>query len=85
MEAGSRTPRNEKMDNKPNQPQAEAAANSVYLTKQQAAQLLSCTPRFLERAVAQGRLKALKPTAKFWRVRQSDLNRFLESGATVSD
>jgi excisionase family DNA binding protein len=64
------------------QPQTEAV-NSAYLTKVQAAQLLGCTTRFLERAVAKGRLKALKPTAKFWRVRQSDLDKFLENGATI--
>ena len=56
---------------------------AVYLNKRQAAQLLGCTTRFLERVVAQGKLKALKPTAKFWRVRQSDLEKFLEAGATI--
>jgi len=57
---------------------------AVYLNKRQAAQLLGCTTRFLERAVAQGRLRALRPTAKFWRVRQSDLEKFLESGSTTT-
>ena len=56
---------------------------AVYLNKRQAAELLGCTTRFLERVVAQGKLKALKPTAKFWRVRQGDLEKFLESGATI--
>jgi excisionase family DNA binding protein len=60
------------------------AANSVYLTKAQAAQILGCTTRYIERAVASGRLKALKPTSRFWRVRQADLDKFLESGASMS-
>jgi excisionase family DNA binding protein len=62
---------------------ADQAANSAYLTKAQAAQLLGCTTRYIERAAASGRLKILKPTGKFWRVRRSDLDSFLESGASV--
>jgi|SRR5215472_16353590 len=57
--------------------------NATYLTKSEAAQLLRCSARFLERAVASGRLKVLRPTGKFWRVRRSDLDAFLESGATI--
>jgi excisionase family DNA binding protein len=57
-------------------------ANSALLTKQQAAMYLQTTPRYLERAVASGRLRALKPSGKLWRVRRSDLDKFLESGAT---
>ena len=64
------------------QPQAEAA-NSAILTKQQAAEYLQATPRYIERMVARGRLRALKPTGKLWRVRQSDLDAFLESGASI--
>ena len=63
-------------------PQAEAA-NSAILTKQQAAEYLQATPRYIERMVANGRLRALKPTGKLWRVRQSDLDAFLESGASI--
>jgi excisionase family DNA binding protein len=59
-----------------------AAANSTILTKREAAELLSCTPRYIERQVKAGRLRALKPTGKLWRVRRSDLEAFLESGAT---
>jgi len=59
------------------------AVNSAYLTKAQAAQLLGCTTRYIERAVASGRLKALKPTSRFWRVRRADLDAFLECGATI--
>jgi len=64
------------------QPQAEAA-NSAVLTKQQAAEYLQATPRYIERMVQSGRLRALRPTGKLWRVRRSDLDTFLESGATI--
>jgi excisionase family DNA binding protein len=64
------------------QTQAEAA-NSAVLTKQQAAEYLQATPRYIERMVQSGRLRALKPTGKLWRVRRSDLDAFLESGATI--
>jgi excisionase family DNA binding protein len=63
-------------------PQAEAA-NSAILTKQQAAEYLQTTPRYIERMVASGRLRALKPSGKLWRVRQSDIDAFLESGASI--
>jgi excisionase family DNA binding protein len=59
--------------------------NSAVLTKQQAAAYMQCTPRYLERMVRSGRLRALKPTSRFWRVRRSDLDAFLESGATIGD
>ena len=76
-------------------PHAEAVSNSVaqaplsfngaaILTKQQAAEYLQTTPRYLERMVASGRLRALKPTGKLWRVRLSDLTAFLESGASIT-
>jgi len=55
----------------------------AVLTKQEAAHFLRCTPRYLERQVRQGRLRACKPTGKLWRVRRSDLEAFLESGATI--
>jgi excisionase family DNA binding protein len=64
------------------QPQAEAA-NSAILTKRQAADYLQVTPRYIERAVTSGRLKALKPTGGLWRVRRSDLDAFLQSGASM--
>jgi excisionase family DNA binding protein len=63
--------------------QAEAHNSATtYLTKQEAAKLLGCTTRYLERAVTSGRLKALKPSRKLWRVRLSDLDTFMSSGAT---
>jgi excisionase family DNA binding protein len=55
----------------------------AILTKQEAAQFLRCTTRYVERQVTQGRLRACKPTGKLWRVRRSDLEAFLESGATI--
>jgi len=63
-------------------PTAEAI-NSPILSKRQAAEYLGCTPRYLERQVRVGRLRAYKPTGKFWRVRRSELDRFLESSATT--
>jgi excisionase family DNA binding protein len=63
-------------------PQTEAA-NSAILTKQQAAEYLQATPRYIERMVASGRLRALKPSGRLWRVRQIDLDAFLESGVSI--
>ena len=65
------------------EPHAEAVDYSAILTKQQAAEYLQATPRYVERIVASGRLRALKPTGKLWRVRRSALDDFLESGATI--
>ena len=59
------------------------AVNSTILTKQEAAAYLRCTPRYIERQVRAGRLVACKPTGKLWRVRRSELEEFLESGATT--
>jgi excisionase family DNA binding protein len=55
----------------------------AVLTKQEAAQFLRCTSRYIERMVRAGRLRACKPTSKLWRVRRSDLEAFLESGETI--
>jgi len=55
----------------------------AVLTKRQAAAYLQTTPRYIERLVASGRLRAYRPTGKLWRVRLSDLTSFLESGATI--
>jgi excisionase family DNA binding protein len=70
------------MDNSIN-PLAGAANFPAILTKQQAAAYVQCTARYLERMVQSGRLRALKPTGKLWRVHRSDLDAFLESGATI--
>jgi excisionase family DNA binding protein len=55
----------------------------AILTKRQAADYVCCTPRYLENQIRLGRLKALKPTGKLLRIRRSDLEKFLESGATI--
>ena len=65
-----------------NYPPVEAA-NSTILTKKEAAAFLRCTPRYIERQVRQGRLRAYRPTLKLVRFRQSDLLRFLESGSSI--
>jgi excisionase family DNA binding protein len=55
----------------------------TILTKPEAATFIRCTTRYLERMVKAGRLKAYRPTGKLWRVRLSDLEKFLESGSTI--
>jgi excisionase family DNA binding protein len=55
----------------------------AILTKRQAAEYVCCTPRYLEKQIRAGRLKALKPTGKLVRIRRSDLDAFLESGSTI--
>ena len=55
----------------------------VILTKREAANYVRCTPRYIERQIRAGRLKALKPTGKLVRIRRTDLEKFLESGATI--
>jgi excisionase family DNA binding protein len=55
----------------------------VILTKREAANYVRCTPRYIERQIRAGRLKALKPTGKLVRIRRTDLDAFLESGATI--
>jgi DNA binding domain, excisionase family len=55
----------------------------AILTKRQAADYIHCTPRYLENQIRLGRLKALRPTGKLVRIRGADLEKFLESGATI--
>ena len=55
----------------------------AILTKKQAALYLQATTRFLERAIKSGRLRAVKLSGKFVRIRLTDLERFIESGATM--
>lgn len=63
--------------------QAAGTEIPAILTKQQAAEYVRCTPRYLERQIRAGRLKALKPSTKLVRIRLRDLDAFLESGATI--
>jgi excisionase family DNA binding protein len=57
--------------------------DAAILTKREAANYVRCTPRYLERQIRAGRLKALKPTSRLVRIRRADLDAFLESGATI--
>jgi len=57
--------------------------NAAILTKQQAAELLGCTTRYVERQIRAGRLRACKPSGKFVRIFRRDIDAFLESGATI--
>jgi len=56
---------------------------SPLLTVTDACDYIQCTPRYLEKMVRTGRLRALKPSGKLVRYRQTDLDAFLESGATI--
>jgi excisionase family DNA binding protein len=62
---------------------SETWSNQTLLTLSQAAQYVICTPRYLQKQIRAGRLRALKPTGKLVRIRRSDLEKFLESGATI--
>jgi excisionase family DNA binding protein len=57
--------------------------DAAILTKPEAANYVRCSPRYLERQIRAGRLRALKPTGKLVRIRRADLDAFLESGATI--
>lgn len=54
------------------------------LTKHQVAQLLDVTPRYIERQVTAGRLKAHKPTPKVVRFYRRDIDAFLASGSSLA-
>lgn len=68
----------------PVSPHAAGRTTAAILTKQQAAEYLQTTPRYVERMVSSGRLRALKPTGKLVRFRMSDLDAFLEAGASIA-
>jgi excisionase family DNA binding protein len=65
--------------------QRAGAVIPAILTKRQAAEYVCCTPRYLENQIRLGKLKALKPSGKLLRIRRSDLEAFLESGATIGE
>ena len=67
-----------------NEPSAETATNSAILTKAQTCALLSCTPRFLEKQIAKGYLRACKPSKKFVRILRKDVDAYLERFASVA-
>ena len=58
--------------------------NAAILTKEQAAELLGCTVRYIERQIRAGRLRACKPSGKFVRILGKDITTFLESGASIA-
>jgi excisionase family DNA binding protein len=62
---------------------APYANGAELLTKAEAALRIKSTIRYIDRMIASGRLRALKPTGKLVRIRQRDLDAFLESGATI--
>jgi len=57
--------------------------NAAILTKHEAAALLRCTVRYIERQIRAGRLRACKPTGKLVRILRRDLDAFLAQGATM--
>jgi excisionase family DNA binding protein len=63
---------------------AISLTNGDILTKAEAAKLLCCTTRYIERAISSGRLRACKPSGKFVRIFRSDIDAFLLSGASVA-
>jgi excisionase family DNA binding protein len=65
--------------------QSKPRANRAeILTKQEVAELLRCTPRYLECQVNAGRLRACKPSGKLVRFYRADVDAFLASGASVA-
>jgi excisionase family DNA binding protein len=61
---------------------AGSGRKEPLITVPVACDYIKCTRRYLARMVASGRLRALKPSRKLIRFRQSDLDAFLESSAT---
>jgi len=64
-------------------PNTNSSVRKDILNKQQTAELLGCTTRYIERQIRAGRLRACKPTGKFVRILLKDIAAFLESGASI--
>jgi excisionase family DNA binding protein len=62
---------------------AGSGAKEPLITVPVACDYIKCTRRYLARMVASGRLRALKPSGKLLRFRQSDLDAFLEGSAPI--
>ena len=62
-----------------------ASSPGAILSKKAAAEYLGTSTRYLERMANVGRFKVYKPTLGLWRVRRSELDRFLESGANIAE
>jgi excisionase family DNA binding protein len=56
----------------------------ALLTRNEAAAYLRCTPKYVDNQIRAGRIRALKPTGKLVRIYQSDIDAFLQSGASVT-
>ena len=81
--APNRTLRTRRLGKKTEQWNLEGGSTVPLRTKQQAADYIQCTPRYIERMVRSGRLRALKPSGKLVRFRKCDLEKFLESGSSI--
>lgn len=57
--------------------------NSPFLTKEQVAELLGCTVRYIERQIRLGKLRACKPSGKFVRIFRKDVDAFLLNYASI--
>jgi len=64
--------------------QAGASNTPAILTKQEAAQYLKVTPRYLEQMARSGKLNVFRPTRKLWRVSLSSLDAFLRGASIAS-
>jgi excisionase family DNA binding protein len=65
---------------------AQNTNSSVHkdiLNKREAAELLGCSVRYIERQIRAGRLRACKLSGKLVRILRRDFDAFLESGATI--
>jgi excisionase family DNA binding protein len=67
-----------------NMTEQNGASSDVIMNKREAAQYLRVVTRTLERLASSGRIKVYKPSFSIWRVRKSELDRFLESGASIA-
>ena len=56
----------------------------ALLTRNEAAAFLRCTPKYIDNQIRSGRLRACKPTGKLVRIYQSDIDAFLQSGASIA-
>ena len=65
-----------------NKPEPTKWSDLSLLTKREVAKIMQVSPRFLERMVKDGRLRAIKISSRMVRFRASDIDAFLEAGAS---
>ena len=53
-------------------------ASSAFITLDDAAKMIGCCRRFLEKRIADGEIKAFKPSKRIVRIRLGELERFIE-------